>query len=278
MKKLALLLCRGSGSPGFKNQEEFLDKFFEDLDKNGVPKQAIEVGFVDWYDRLEIEQRKLMARIQEKTNVKGIKLRQFLLTNISDLINYRGGQTFTSDSYHQTHSAVYKGIKELQSRVDEDTTLCIIASSMGTEIINNHIWDRQKWESKNPRQSDEFGNTPFEKMETLMGLFTIGNNIPIFASAYKLEDLRPISFPGKQLSETQKANSIWENIYDKNDPMGYPIKFINEHYAKAKTTDVEMNVGGLLSFWNLASHLKYWDSRRLRKHLALRISKIYKAL
>lgn len=278
MKKLALLLSRGSGSPGFEKQQEFLKKLYKDLEKLNVPKNALELGYINWYERLEDQQQELVKRIKERTNVKGIKLREFLLTNISDLINYRGGHSFESDSYHKTHEAVFASIQDLQSRVSEDTPLCIIASSMGTEIINNHIWDRQTWKSKHDFAPDPFGSTQFEKMETLIGLFTIGNNIPIFASAYKLDDLRPISFPGNGLSDAYKTHGVWENIYDKNDPMGYPIKFINEHYQKAKTKDVQFNVGGLLTSWNLASHLKYWDSRKLRKHLAIRLADLWKAL
>ena len=278
MKKLALLVSRGSGSPGFENQQDFLDKLFKYLSKYEVPREVFEVGFVDWYDHLELQQTKLVELIKTKTDVKGIKLREFLLTNISDLINYRGGHSFESNSYQKTHEAVYQSIKDLQGRVTPTTPLCIIASSMATEILNNHIWDRQNWSKKHEYAPDPFGTTPFEKMETLMGLFTIGNNIPIFASTYKLEDLRPISFPGISLSHDHKAHSIWENIYDKNDPMGYPIKFLNKHYKTANTTDAQINVGGLFTSWNLVSHLKYWDSRRLRKHIARRLSAIYQAL
>lgn len=278
MKKLALLVSRGSGSPGFESQEKFLDKFYRDLEKNDMPHEVLEVQFINWYDRLEDEQQKLVERIEEKTDVKGLTLRKFLLTNIADLINYRGGHSFESDAYQKTHEAVFNSIQKLQSRVNENTPLCIIASSMGTEIINNHIWDRQQWDIKNPNVTDPFAFTPFEKMQTLMGLFTLGNNIPIFASAYKVEDLRPISFPGIALSNQHKTHSLWENIYDKHDPMGYPIEFINKHYRHANVEDVQMNVGGLITGWNLASHLRYWNSRKLRRHLARKISGIWKAL
>lgn len=278
MKKLALLISRGSGSPGFDSQKKFLEKFYRDLEKNDMPQNALEVGFIDWYERLENEQEKLVELIEKKTDVKGLALRKFLLTNIADLINYRGGHSFDSNAYKKTHEAVYNSISEMQSRVDENAPLCILASSMGTEIINNHIWDRQQWGLKNPDTTDPFASTPFEKMQTLMGLFTLGNNIPIFASAYKIEDLKPISFPGIALSNNHKAHSLWENIYDKHDPMGYPIKFINNNYRHANVQDVQMNVGGLLTGWNLSSHLRYWNSRRLRKHLARKISDVWKAL
>jgi len=279
MKKLAMLLIRGSGSPGFESQEEFLDNFFKQLERKGMPRKAIEYEFLDWYSPLESQQLELLERLEKsQTPVKGISLRKFLLTNISDLINYRGGSVFNSISYHEVHKAVHKNIKSLQARVSEDTPLVIIASSMGTEIINNHIWDRQRWPEKHQNEPDPFGETPFERLETLIGFFTLGNNIPIFASTYKIDDLQPIDFPGKALTNQHKARSFWENIYDKNDPMGYPIKFINMHYKLSSLKDMEINVGGLLTFWNLGSHLKYWSSNRLRKHITNRIYELWEVL
>lgn len=279
MKKLAMLLIRGSGSPGFKSQEEFLNKLFKKLDRKGMPREAIEYQFLDWYTPLESQQLALLDRLEDsKTPVKGMTLRTFLLTNIADLINYRGGSVFNSTSYHEVHTAVHRDIKKLQAKVEENTPLVIIASSMGTEIINNHIWDRQHWLDKNEGKPDPFGASPFERLETLIGLFTLGNNIPIFASTYKIDDLKPINFPGKALSNQHKARSFWENIYDKNDPMGYPIKFINTHYKLSSLKDIEINVGGLLTFWNLGSHLKYWSSNRLRNHISDRIFKLWQVL
>lgn len=274
-----MLLIRGSGSPGFESQQDFLDKLFKDLERKGMPREATEYEFLDWYTPLESQQLALLDRLEDsKTPVKGMTLRTFLLTNIADLINYRGGSVFNSTSYHEVHTAVHRDIKKLQTKVEENTPLVIIASSMGTEIINNHIWDRQHWLDQHEHEPDPFGETPFERLETLIGLFTLGNNIPIFASTYKLGDLKPIYFPGKALTNQHKARSFWENIYDKNDPMGYPIKFINTHYKLSSVEDIEINVGGLLTFWNLGSHLKYWSSRRLRKHIAHRIHKLWEVL
>ena len=274
-----MLLIRGSGSPGFESQEDFLDKLFKDLERQGMPRKAVEYEFLDWYKPLESQQLELLDRLGESTTpVKGMTLRKFLLTNIADLINYRGGSVFNSISYMEVHKAVHKNIKDLQSRVPENCPLVIIASSMGTEIINNHIWDRQHWLDKHEHEPDPLGATPFERLETLIGFFTLGNNIPIFASTYKIDDLQPIDFPGKALTNQHKAHSFWENIYDKNDPMGYPIKFINQHYKLAPIKDIEINVGGLLTFWNLGSHLKYWSSNRLRKHIGERIHKLWEVL
>jgi hypothetical protein len=138
---------------------------------------------------------------------------------------------------------------------------------MGTEIISNYIWDRQHAGSTDP-----FGSTAFERFETLTGLFTFGNNFPIFAAAHDIDAMEPITFPSPHLAPDLLAKAVWENYYDKNDSMGYPIKALNEKYAAARLTDIQINVGSPLTSWNLFSHFGYWRSRKLASRIADYIS------
>jgi len=50
--------------------------------------------------------------------------------------------------------------------------------------------------------------------------------------------------------------------------MGYPIKALNSKYAAANLTDIQINVGNLLTYWNLLSHFGYWRSKKLVRRIA----------
>ena len=162
MNKLGVLIIRGSGDTGFKRQEKFINKVNRRLTKKGIDISKIVYEYVDWYDPLQSQQDLLLDRMfhQPGLKLKSKILRKFLLGNISDLINYGGKPNLPTQSYEKTHGLLHVSVKNLQKQVSEDTPLVILASSMGTEIMNNYIWDRQ-YAGKN----DPYGKTAFERFE-----------------------------------------------------------------------------------------------------------------
>jgi len=271
MEKLGVLIIRGSGGTGFERQERFIKGVNTRLIKKGVDISKIAYEYIDWYSPMQIQQELLLERMfhHPDLKLKSKILRRFLLGNISDLINYGGKPNLPDKAYEKTHLSVYEAITRLQSQLTENAPLIILASSMGTEIINNYIWDRE-----HAGENDPFGKTAFERFETLVGLFTFGNNIPIFSSSSNIEDLKPIRFPVPNTSQKLFGSAIWENYYDKHDPLGYPIKFINKNYAEAKVKDIQIGVGNLFSFWNILSHFGYWTSKKLKNRISDFIYKI----
>lgn len=266
MKKLGILLIRGSGDSGFKRQEKFIDRLNKRLRKKNIDPDTIGYKIVDWYAPLQEQQDKLMDRLFNAANikVKSRLIRKLLLSNIADLITY-GGKPDRSEgkAYKETHKLVHDSIEELKNQLPEKAPLIILASSMGTEIMNDYILDRQKKDVADP-----YAGSPFERLETLTGLFTFGNNIPIFAASFDVDTLKPIQFPLPGLEEKFKEIAVWENYYDKNDPLGYPIKFINQHYSHANVTDIQLGVGNPLSFWNILSHFGFWTSNKVEKRIS----------
>jgi hypothetical protein len=268
-KKLGLLLIRGSGESGFKRQEHFIEKLDKELNERGININELEIELVDWYAPLQIQQESILERMK----ASGIKLksrftRHLIITNIGDLINYAGKPNRPSFAYQETHKMVHKSMLALKSRLAEQAPLVILASSMGTEIINNYIWDRQRWEIRHPGETDPFASSPFERFERLVGLFTFGSNLPIFSASHRIDSLEPITFPPPQLPAHLAEKAVWENYYDKNDSMGYPIKAINSRYEQSVVKDIQINTGGWLMSWNLLSHFGYWKSKKLVKRIA----------
>jgi hypothetical protein len=276
MNKLGVLLIRGSGDSGFKRQEKFIERLNKRLKKKHINPETILYAIVDWYAPLQEQQNKLMDRLFNAANikVKSRLIRKLLLSNISDLITYGGKpERRGGEAYKETHKLVHKSIMELKNHLPVGAPMIILASSMGTEIINDYIHDRQKAEANDP-----FAGSPFERFETLVGLFTFGNNIPIFAASFDIDTLMPIQFPMPELADHLKSIAVWENYYDKNDPLGYPIKFINHLYENANVTDIQLGVGNPLSSWNILSHFGFWTSDKVEKRICSFISEVMQVL
>ena len=263
-KKIGILVIRGSGESGFKPQEKFLSKIYRRLEKKGIDPGQIHHVMVDWYGPLQVQQESVLDRIYAaKIKLRSRATRRLIVTNIGDLITYGGMPNTQSSVYEDTHKLVHDSMLTLKEKLEEMAPLIILAASMGTEIISNYIWDRQHYSGPDP-----FGGSAFERFETLTGLFTFGNNFPIFAAAHDIDAMEPIAFPSPQLPPHLKTRAVWENYYDKNDSMGYPIKTLNEKYADANLKDIQINVGNILTFWNLLSHFGYWRSRKLAKRIS----------
>ena len=273
-KELGLLMIRGSGHSGFKRQELFMERLNRTLIKRGIDPDQIAHEVVDWYGPLQEQQELILKRMKKaRIRLRSNRTRQLIITNIGDLINYGGKPGFPHYGYEETHTQVHRSILDLQKQVQEHAPLLIMAASMGTEIINDYIRDRQtaaKQGIKDPK-----GNSAFERMETLVGLFTLGNNLPIFAASQHIDEILPIEFPSPLLAPGLQKEAVWENYYDKNDSMGYPIKPLNKHFeAHANVRDIQINTGGILTYWNILSHFGYWRSRKLVRRIASFIGRL----
>lgn len=267
-KKLGLLIIRGSGHSGFRRQHLFMDRLNRKLARAGYDTGQIAHAMVDWYGPLQKQQELILKRMKKaRTRLRSNATRQLIITNIGDLINYGGKPGFSHFGYEETHKLVHQTILNLKEQLHDKAPLLIIAASMGTEIINDYIRDRQA--AAKAGKDDPLGNSPFERFETLTGLFTLGNNLPIFAASFHIDEIRPIDFPSAHLSTRLQEVAVWENYFDKNDSMAYPLKPLNEHFEKhAHVKDIQINTGGLFTFWNPLSHFGYWRSRKLVQRLA----------
>jgi hypothetical protein len=257
-KKIGVLLIHGAGKSQFGPQIKFVEKVEKQFKKQNIVMDDFAFEHVDWYEPTQTIQEKLWSRLNSKKQVRARKIREFILYLVSDMIAYTGTPNRESENYFKTHELIYQSIRNLEEQLEENAPLVIIASSLGTTLINDYIWDRQKNES-----NDAWLNTPFQRFETLCGFFMFGNNIPLFITGYDPDNWKPINFPSEKLSPELQAYAEWINYYDGNDPLGFPLKNINHDFKNSTLVDKEINVGSILLSWNLGSHLAYWKSKKL---------------
>ena len=60
----------------------------------------------------------------------------------------------------------------------------------------------------------------------------------------------------------------WGHFYDENDVCGFPLRTLNSQYREKVKADVAVNVGGLLTSWNPASHFGHWGDKDIVRPMA----------
>jgi len=270
MKKIGVFLIRGAGKSDNHEQKKFVEKLNANLQKSGVDPDMLYYEYADWYGPTQYNQEKLLDRYISKGYTKmGSALNRFILFLVSDMVAYTGEPNKPGNSYLETHGELHKSFLRMKNELPEGAPLIIIASSLGTEIISNYIWDRQ-----HATGTDPFGGSAFERFETLTAVYMFGNINPIYITAYDIDKAEPFGFPHEALPARLRPMAYWGNFFDRNDPLGFPLKPVNEFYNARVTEDVETNAGGLFFSWNAGSHLGYWKSRKIRKKIAAYIKQL----
>lgn len=218
---------------------------------------AWEEGY--WADLLNARQAALLGAMRRGGPLDYLRLRHFVVEALADAVAYRrGGATTAPDEpgrwvYDEIHERLCERLTRLRAHLgDADRPLVLLAHSLGSVIVSDHVWDHQ-----HPKGLER-GTTPFERMRTVAGIVTFGSTIPLFTLA--LPAVRAIRFPlaDHALPPAVHAASRWLNLYDRDDVLGWPLRPLSPSYAAAVAEDREVDVGGPLTSWNPASHGAYW--------------------
>jgi hypothetical protein len=235
----------------------------------GVPDAALHVESIWWGDLFQVDEDDLWRRMTQAHRLDWGWLRKFVMGVLADAVAYRRPNPGQYDHYQAIHQRVHERLADLSSRAGATTPLVVAAHSLGSVIFSDHVWDEQH--ARGP------GRDPLTRCETLAGLITFGSNIPLFTLG--LDQVKPITFPppGDGLSAPLRAAARWMNYFDRDDVLGYPLREISPAYADTVSEDVVIQVGGLLSSWNPASHTAYWDDTDFIDRVAAQIADVAKA-
>ena len=109
----------------------------------------------------------------------------------------------------------------------------IIAHSLGTVISSDYVWDMI-----NARRAH--GEAGFHPRLELANLFTVGSPLALFSLRYG----GPAAF--SLPISVEHPGGRWINLYDPDDPIGMPLKPLNEAYHRAVFRDVQVDAGPYL--------------------------------
>lgn len=262
-KKVVLMTLHGMGN---KKPNYFSELEGDMTERIGASLWAEDVYFapIFYYDVFQNAQNALYERVRAKVDSK--KLREFLLFGFADAGGLEYSRNIPNSAYKAVQELIFDAMGRAYAALGNTTgPVVLIAQSLGCQVISNYIWDAQHHANRPPGiWRDEHAeldpqDLAFRKFGSLRVLVTTGCNIPIFVGGLPRDQIKPISRP--------HPNFVWENYYDQDDPLGWPLQDLSNEY-EALVRDIEVNAGGFLTSWNPLSHGKYWGDSDVQTPLA----------
>jgi hypothetical protein len=264
-KKATLLTVHGMG----ETPRNFDEQLKESLQKRlGQKYQDLHVGSIYYQAILQTNEERVWKSLSE--HVRWPELRKFLLYGFADAAGLESNKTINKSDYWQVQALIAQAMLTARNAMGGDGPVVILALSLGCQVISCYFWDADA-QNKRPTPYggiwheittsapaiQEAPLTPeeiaFLRGSTFKHFITTGCNIPIFVAAHAKNQILPMD-PSPQLK--------WDNYYDKDDVLGWPLQGLSDEYANA-VQDHPINVSSgvidaLLHSWNPLSHTQYW--------------------
>jgi hypothetical protein len=310
---VAVAVVHGIGmqKPDFaaKFQEKLTRQFAQELKREALDlASAILIKPIHWAPALQDLEDELWRRLKQSSDLHHIKLRKFLVDFAADAFAY---QPIPQDRtiYDSIHAIFAEVLRSLAAEAGGKAPLCVVAHSLGSVIASNYFYDLQKGTDRilEPVRNQMGGTPPFDRLrtgpfdspstapfdrlrtelrtglrtplergETFSHFYTLGSPIAIWSLRYADFGV-PITVPSPKLSEHHPhLEGEWVNFYDKDDVCGFPLKTLNRQYEERVKADVRVNVGGLLTSWNPASHLGYWEDDDVVRPIAKALAQAWR--
>ena len=296
-RKVAVLFVHGIRTDGQHYSTPFRDAVRRKLPK--ALRGSVVFEEVVWSDIVRGKQTNYLDQLEAMGLRPKAAFREFVIQGLGDAAAYTKGSS-RAGVYYEIQDRIHAKLALLESQADPERPLVIVAHSLGCHIVSSLLWDVRKLRHLSPDQRgneryssfkqdfDSFDQgTPLRRLETISGLVTFGNNMPIFAFSYPGADIftvnrphgnMPAAFPGERVQGAALKAARWINIYSRRDPLGYPLKPLSANYADDdRIEDVPYPVEGIFSppfFGMLDAHTKYWRHRYVVKRTSDLVEKL----
>ena len=264
--KLAIAVIHGMGSEEEFFSVELKHRIVEEYidTERGRMEEDLVFQEIFWGDLIKGQRMEFLDSVNYKKDLTYLNLRELFVDYVGATLAYR------TSIYNTIQTRVRDKLGKLctHRRVDpEKTPLVILAHSFGSVIMSDYIYDIQKQQAASPTGSIE-GLSNLEQFKTMAGFITFGSPMGLFSLQENSDFAEPINIIGSELPAELKKKVRWDNYYDKDDIIAYPLKGINDAYHSCVNEDHEINVGGATSSWNPACHNGYWEDKDFYKPLA----------
>lgn len=282
-QKIAVAIIHGIGVPDPHFADGMIEELRERISEHlsaYTANPASEIVFkpVLWAPVLQGRENILWEKVKSSGTVDFVKLRRFMIDFAADALAYQP-TPHDQGAYQGVHRLVAEVFQALAAEAGPNAPLAIISHSLGTVIASNYIYDLQtnpKRRIITPAVRRAMGKTPLDKGETFAGLYTLGSPLALWSMRY--DDFGvPISVPSPKLARFYpKLKGEWLNFYDPSDVIGYPLRGLNNAYARMVTADRSVNVGNILTSWNPASHVEYWTDNDVTIPIAESLARLWR--
>lgn len=266
--------------------ENYSDEISQDLKHRlGAKFDSLHIGKVYYQELLQANQKRVWNLVGRK--VRWDALRQFMLYGFSDAAGLESSRESIHGVYAGSQMRVARELYLARRAMGGDGPVVVIAQSLGGQVISCYFWDAQRaaenkpvrvgiWQDIKAFEVPIAGakNLTTDDLKFLQGstvdtLFTTGCQIPVFVAAHATQDILPIK---------PNATFDWQNFYDKDDVLGWPLSELSEQYSKV-VTDIPVNAGGgvlgwITQSWNPFSHTQYWRDDEILDPLETRLKEL----
>ncbi len=153
---------------------------------------------------------------------------RFVADAIADILGY-----LDSEICVKVQQTLAESLLRLRQKSPESASrppLTIIAHSLGCVVTSEYVWDRAKARSAQ-------GQTGFDAGWEFTNFFTLGSPLALFSLKFG----GPEAF--KKPIMVEAATGRWVNLFDDDDPIGMPLRLLNDAYEKAVFRDVLVESG-----------------------------------
>jgi hypothetical protein len=295
-----------------KMQSKLLRQLPENL------RSLVQFRSVFWAGSVRGNQDDYFEEARRTKSISHRRLRRHVIQGLGDAAAYQKTPIRKNSVYYAVHDEISRTIEQLDLPDLAQRPLIFIGHSLGCHVISTFVYDRNKlkqstraeieaeiadeelltewiieWDKLNPGKA-----SPFRRLDTLAGIITLGNNMPLFTFTFGPRRVRPITvapeirrikgdpddfegrkihgaFPGVSLPESLKDRARWLNFYSKRDLLGFPLKELYGHVEKIHDIRVASESPWLIPYlWCFFAHTRYWTNRVVLRDTAKLIREI----
>lgn len=309
-KDVVVIFVHGIGITNQNYYESMRDSLIAILPPK--TRQYVTFRAVFWADIVRGRQQEYVLYATASTPFSGNPLHKLVIEGLGDAAAYQKTRSRNNSAYYEIQARLRRTIRDAVNSRTDSRPLIFIGHSLGCHIVSSYAWDLHKIKvasnADNHRSSEAElthelksrgisdpedlrlalelqGASSLERLDTFAGFVTMGSNMPLFTFTFGPLNVHPISrsadenrfppaFPGVALSKNERARAQWLNFYSVNDPLGYPLKPLNEAYEnEALLSDNAVRSEGItrsLLFRGrlrqlnaLRAHSGYWANARV---------------
>ena len=279
MAKATLLTAHGMG----RKEPDYNKGLIQQLKgRLGSSFDDLHVGSIYYQDILQDNQERVWERC--KDHVRWDDLRQFILYGFGDAAGLEANKDSLASPYSEAQRRIATELFNAKVAMGGNVPVVIIAVSLGCQFLSCYFWDALKsragrrvgegiWQDIDAAMRQVNGGSNLSRDDrdflsgtTVQALITTGCNIPVFVAAHAQDKIKPIKL---------NDSFVWENYYDEDDVLGWPLSGLSREYQEV-VTDYKINCGDdalswITKSWNPLSHNLYWKDDSVLDGLTRRL-------
>ncbi len=263
-----------------------------------------------WADLLRGRQQEYLLYASTRRGFRPTRLHRMVIEGLGDAAAYQKSRIQNS-AYYDIQGRLRKAIGDASTGASDRRPLVIVAHSLGCHIVSSYAWDlhrlrhrarREGFDDSRVKESELWRShawdSPFQCLETFAGFVSMGSNQPLFTFNIGPQFVHPITrsenpevdpaFPGPALEPAVRAQARYLNFYSGNDPLGYPLKPLNDAYDdEPLLEDIHTASEGMLRSmfyrgWfrqlvGMRAHSGYWTNGKVVRRTAQLLSNLINA-